>query len=796
MKWIKEKLIYIVLIFINFNFILRLLEKGIYIKKFDYGFTGLLFIIGFLIYWFYNSVLRKSIYKILFTLAIFSMLGAYYYKRAYVIRSILNDYFSQDIIILNNLIYEGSITYFHQYKIIFVVMIPLITALILWVTFRFTKKFILIVTLGAVITFWFSSSYFVVKDNLFIYIFISTLTFIIMNHIKRIEKYKDEGVRVSLKFSYILVYGVILSLVISKITLMLPQEYNGRDFTYFGNYFENKFASDAAQASSANKDKYSLSSAGYSGNDQRLGGPISLNYQEVFKVKSDNSYYLKGNAKDFYNGNKWTKANENYHKKFGSGEFLWEYLNYGKNAFGDKNSLIIYPNKKFKTNTMFVPNYVFNVSGVEETLFYDKSPTVLSEKAVKNFYNVDFFGYNDVIDTIEDVRDYEKKILEKNSLNQKLQTSYVHVYDLPMDYLLEPKYKGIDRVIKKISPNQTMSSLVDIENNKIINDYGEYLQVPEKISKRTYDLVQNITKDSNTSIEKVLQIKKYLTKNYTYDLEVSVIPKDSEFIDYFLFVEKKGYCTYFNTTMTVMCRMAGVPARYVEGFKMPDKKDANGLYIVSNSDAHAWCEVLLGASEYSNMWTIADASPTASEDMQRKLKAVEEEPENSGNDNDNDVNINTIRKPKNIIDDSDTEQGTPVSKVGVLSDVQLRAINILSAVILFILMRIIIVLIRRGKLLKSKKVAPLYNYYSYRLAEVGIVKPEYQGDLEFTEEITDLELKEKLQTLVRGSYEENYGKHSADTLNNREYYEFLETYLKEYEGRFQYLLNKYLGTNK
>ena len=195
------------------------------------------------------------------------------------------------------------------------VMIPLIIALILWVTFRFMKKFILIVTLGAVITLWFSSSYFVVKDNLFIYIFISSLTFIIMNHIKRIEKYKDEGVNVSLKFGNILVYGVVMSLLISKIITMLPQEYNGRDFTYFGNYFENKFASDVSETSSANKDRYGLSSSGYSGNDKRLGGPISISYQEVFKVKSDKSYYLKGKVVNFYDGNKWAKANENYYKK-------------------------------------------------------------------------------------------------------------------------------------------------------------------------------------------------------------------------------------------------------------------------------------------------------------------------------------------------------------------------------------------------------------------------------------------------------------------------------------------------
>ena len=103
---------------------------------------------------------------------------------------------------------------------------------------------------------------------------------------------------------------------------------------------------------------------------------------------------------------------------------------------------------------------------------------------------------------------------------------------------------------------------------------------------------------------------------------------------------------------------------------------------------------------------------------------------------------------------------------------------------------------RRSKLLKSKEVAPLYNYYIYRLAAIRIVKPEYQGDLEFAEGITNSELKERMKILVEGAYEEFYGKHSVVALNNNEYYEFLERYLKEYEGRVKYLLNKYLGIFK
>ncbi|MBZ9689040.1 transglutaminase-like domain-containing protein [Clostridium estertheticum] len=786
MKWIKERLIYIVLIFINFNFILRLLEKGIYIKNFNYGFTSLLFIMGFLIYWFYQCVLRKSSYKILFTLFIFSIGGVYYLIRAYAIKGMLNDYFSGNIITLNDLIYEGSTTYFYQYKIILILLIPLITVLILWVTFRFMKKFILIVTLVAVITLWFSSSYLVVKHHLFIYIFISSLTFIIMSHIKRIQQYKDEGVKVSLKFSYILVYGVIVSLMISKIATILPQEYNGKELTYFGNFFENKFASDAAGTSSANNDRYSLSSSGYNNNEKRLGGPISLDYQEVFKAKSDKPYYLKGNVMDLYDGYKWGKANGNYYKKLFGGDM--KFVSYGSSAIGKKNSLTIYPDKKFKTNTIFVPNYAFNFTAVGEAMYYDKAATALSGEVVKEAYSVDFYGYSDVIDTIEDVRASYTKILGR------VDYASGNKYFLPMDYLIQPKPKDVNIFINKDTLIEDKFSYRYSEDFKVVKNYGKYLQVPENISKRTYDLVKDITKDAHSSIDKVLQIKNYLTKNYVYDLQVSVIPENSEFVDYFLFKEKKGYCTYFNTAMTVMCRMAGVPSRYVEGFKTPDKKDVSGLYSVSNSDAHAWCEVLLGASEYSNMWTIADASPTASEDMQRKLKALEEEQKstvNSGN-----VGINNIRKPKKIIEDIDPAQGASESKVGAISDFQLKAMNILASVILFILMRIIKVLKRRSKLLRSKKVAPLYNYYIYRLGAIRIDKPEDQGDLEFAKKIVNLELKKRMVILVGGSYAEFYGRQSAVGVNNKEYYKFLEGYLKEYEGRFKYLLNKYLGTSK
>jgi hypothetical protein len=707
--------------------------------------------------------------------------AAYYFKNIETLEILPSKYFFDNILILNDLIYEGSATYFYQYRRLLTLGIPLITALILWITLKFMKNFILIVSLAVVTGLWFSRSYVVVKEYLFIYIFISSFTYIIISYIKSIQKYKDEGVNVSHddRFSYILIYGVIIAILISKITTILPQEYKGKEFSNFGNYFKNEFASESSETSESNKNRFSLSTSGYSENDESLGGPISLNYQEVFRVKSDKPYYLKGNVKDLYDGNKWVASNEIYFKKSSDGKMYYE--QFGMNGEMDVKSLKIYPDKKFKTNTIFVPNFAFNVSNVQSAFVYDRTPIIISEKAVTTPYDVDFYEYSEAIYTIEDVRDYSGKILPPQSQSNG-----------PMNYYLQPKPRNINIDINKTSIIQDKFSY---ENNglniKVLMDYGEYLQVPDNISKRTYDLVFEIIKDSKTSIEKVLEIKKYLTENYSYDLQVSVIPEDREFIDYFLFEEKKGYCTYFNTALTVMCRIAGVPARYVEGFKTPSEKDESGLYIVSNSDAHAWGEVVLGAFEYSNMWTIVDASPTASEEVKRKLKELKEkqisDPDSEGED------ITSIRDPENKMYDIDSAKAQGENKSIAISDNQLRVVFILTTIILFILMKIIIVFKRRNRILRFKEVAPLYNYYLDRLAVISIVKPEFQGDLEFAKEIVDIQLKQRMIILVRESYEEFYGKHSALILDTKDYYDFLEEYLRAYQGKIEYLTKKYLG---
>ncbi len=54
-------------------------------------------------------------------------------------------------------------------------------------------------------------------------------------------------------------------------------------------------------------------------------------------------------------------------------------------------------------------------------------------------------------------------------------------------------------------------------------------------------------------------------------------------------VTRKGYCQHFATTMVVMLRVQGIPARLVQGY-LPAVRDASGVETIRKAQAHAWVE--------------------------------------------------------------------------------------------------------------------------------------------------------------------------------------------------------------
>jgi hypothetical protein len=68
------------------------------------------------------------------------------------------------------------------------------------------------------------------------------------------------------------------------------------------------------------------------------------------------------------------------------------------------------------------------------------------------------------------------------------------------------------------------------------------------------------------------------------------VPSDRDWVDFFLFDSKQGYCDYFATSMVVLLRAEGVPARVASGFAPGEFDPATGISIVRENHAHSWVE--------------------------------------------------------------------------------------------------------------------------------------------------------------------------------------------------------------
>ena len=130
-----------------------------------------------------------------------------------------------------------------------------------------------------------------------------------------------------------------------------------------------------------------------------------------------------------------------------------------------------------------------------------------------------------------------------------------------------------------------------------------YLQIPNHIQKEIYDIANRVTSGLETPYGKALALQNYLRRNYRYNLNVQEPPDGVDFIAWFLIGERQGYCTYFASAMTMLCRIAGLPARYVTGYvALPNE---SGVTVVSGEHAHAWTEVYLNGFG----WLAFDPTP-------------------------------------------------------------------------------------------------------------------------------------------------------------------------------------------
>ena len=118
-----------------------------------------------------------------------------------------------------------------------------------------------------------------------------------------------------------------------------------------------------------------------------------------------------------------------------------------------------------------------------------------------------------------------------------------------------------------------------------------YLELPGSMPERVLALARQITATAPTPYDQARAIESYLRKTYPYSLNIPAPPPDRDVVDYFLFDLKIGFCDYYATSMVVMSRAIGLPARIVFGYANGYYDQTSGEYRIIKANAHAWVEV-------------------------------------------------------------------------------------------------------------------------------------------------------------------------------------------------------------
>jgi protein-glutamine gamma-glutamyltransferase len=116
-----------------------------------------------------------------------------------------------------------------------------------------------------------------------------------------------------------------------------------------------------------------------------------------------------------------------------------------------------------------------------------------------------------------------------------------------------------------------------------------YLQLP-RVDPRVVTLARDITASAGSNYARAAAIESYLKTRFGYTLELPGV-RAPDPLAYFLFERRKGHCEYFASSMTIMLRTLGIPARLVNGFRGGEYNNLTGSYIVREKDAHSWVEV-------------------------------------------------------------------------------------------------------------------------------------------------------------------------------------------------------------
>jgi transglutaminase-like putative cysteine protease/uncharacterized protein (DUF58 family) len=132
-----------------------------------------------------------------------------------------------------------------------------------------------------------------------------------------------------------------------------------------------------------------------------------------------------------------------------------------------------------------------------------------------------------------------------------------------------------------------------------------HLRLPE-LDGRVAELASRLTANAPTRYDAAVALESWLATNLAYSLEVNDTGR-ADPLAAFLFDGMAAHCEYFATSMVILARSAGIPARFAAGYLRGERNRFSRRFTVRQSDAHSWVEVYFPG----HGWVPFDPTPPA-----------------------------------------------------------------------------------------------------------------------------------------------------------------------------------------
>ncbi|PFA68795.1 transglutaminase [Bacillus sp. AFS015802] len=288
---------------------------------------------------------------------------------------------------------------------------------------------------------------------------------------------------------------------------------------------------------------------GYDTDDTKLGGPFVGDPTVVFNAEVTREHYWKIESKDLYTGKGWEQSIPD-----------------------DQQAALPFDSGK----KVPIPS---PESGEERDLESEKV-------TVERKYSHVVYPYG-----VETINGNDKGYFSFNPINEKV-TSYRELDETVKLDEYELSYRPPSFSQKKMKAANEEQEIMQVP--EFVN---RYTQLPDTTPQRVRDLAVEITSEEDNWYDKVRAIENYFSKEaYVYDqFDVPVPEEGQDYVDQFLFETRRGYCDNFSTSMVVLVRALGIPARWAKGYTEGEYSrqvdSTYKLYEVSNNNAHSWVEV-------------------------------------------------------------------------------------------------------------------------------------------------------------------------------------------------------------